>query len=323
MATRLEGRVALITGGTSGIGESTVELFVEEGAKVVVAGRSEEAGKAIVDSLGPSARFCRCDVTREDEIRDAIDFAKSTFGRLDILFNNAGAGTRGGPETVTADQFHYAMDLLVGSVLFGIKYAAPIMKEQQYGRIINNASVAASRTNLGDYLYSAAKAAVVQLTKVAGLELGPFGITVNTIPPAPSPRRSSTAAPAPPASSNPATTRARCASSRATSPGLLPCTATATRATSPTLRSTSPATRAPSSTATTSSSMAAWSPVRPRSTNRPPCSRVAATFFTSLRCGPAKVAPPRAEVHFRLSPEKEDFCRCISRFAFAFSSSLP
>ncbi|HEY7270243.1 MAG TPA: SDR family oxidoreductase [Dehalococcoidia bacterium] len=183
MGKRLEGRTALITGGTSGIGEATVELFVEEGAQVVVAGRSEDAGKAIVARLGPNARFCRCDVTNGNEIRDAIDFAKSTFGRLDILFNNAGAGTRGGPETVTADQFHYAMDLLVGSVLFGIKYAAPIMKEQQHGRIINNASVAASRTNLGDYLYSGAKAAVVQMTKVAGLQLGPFGITVNTISP--------------------------------------------------------------------------------------------------------------------------------------------
>lgn len=183
MANRLEGRVALITGGTSGIGEATVELFIEEGAKVVLAGRSQEAGKAIAARLGPNARFCRCDVTREDDIRDAIEFTRSTFGRLDILFNNAGAGTRGGPETVTLDDFHYAMDLLVGSVLFGIKYAAPIMKEQQHGRIINNASVAASRTNLGDYLYSGAKAAVVQMTKVAGLELGPYGITVNTISP--------------------------------------------------------------------------------------------------------------------------------------------
>jgi NAD(P)-dependent dehydrogenase (short-subunit alcohol dehydrogenase family) len=183
VGNRLEGRVAVITGGTSGIGEATVELFAQEGAKVVIAGRSEDAGEAIAARLGPGAVFKRCDVTREDDIRDTIEFARSTFGRLDILFNNAGAGTRGGVETVTTEQFRHAMDLLVGSVVFGIKHAAPIMKEQEYGRIINNASVAASRTNLGDYLYSAAKAAILQITRVAGLELGPFGVTVNSISP--------------------------------------------------------------------------------------------------------------------------------------------
>jgi NAD(P)-dependent dehydrogenase (short-subunit alcohol dehydrogenase family) len=183
VGNRLEGRVALITGGTSGIGEATVELFVEEGCKVVLSGRSVETGEAIAARMGGNARFFRADVTREDDIRDAVEFTRSTFGQVDILFNNAGASTGGGPKTVTADQFHHAMDLLVGSVLFGIKYAAPIMKEQKYGRIISNASVAASRTNLGDYLYSGAKAAVVQMTKVAGLELGPHGITVNTISP--------------------------------------------------------------------------------------------------------------------------------------------
>jgi NAD(P)-dependent dehydrogenase (short-subunit alcohol dehydrogenase family) len=183
MTKRLEGRVALITGGTSGIGEATVELFAAEGARVAFCGRSAEAGEGIASRLGPNVRFVRADVTREDDIRDSVDFARSTFGRLDILFNNAGGPTGGTPETVTQDQFRHAMDLLVGSVVFGIKYAAPIMKEQGGGRIINNSSIAALRTNAGQYLYSAAKAAVTQITKVAGVELGKYGITVNCVSP--------------------------------------------------------------------------------------------------------------------------------------------
>ncbi len=112
-----------------------------------------------------------------------MDFATSTFGRLDILFNNAGAGSAAASRRVTQEDFDRAFQLLVGGVVFGIKHAAPVMKEQRFGRIINNSSVAALRTNLGGYLYSGAKAAVTQITRAAGLELGQFGITVNAISP--------------------------------------------------------------------------------------------------------------------------------------------
>ncbi|HXH20892.1 MAG TPA: SDR family oxidoreductase [Dehalococcoidia bacterium] len=183
MTGRLAGRVALITGGTSGIGEATVERFLEEGARVVFTGRSVESGEAIAARLGPDARYFRADVTREDDIRASVEFTTSTFGRLDILFNNAGGPTGGTPEIVTWEQFEHAMALLVGSVVFGIKHAIPVMKAQQHGRIINNSSIAALRTNTGQYLYSAAKAAVTQLTKVAGMELGKYGITVNCVSP--------------------------------------------------------------------------------------------------------------------------------------------
>lgn len=183
MTGRLEGKVALISGGTSGIGRVTVERFVEEGACVVLNGRSEEDGRAIASNLGERARYLRADVTREEDIAGSIEFARSTFGRLDILFNNAGASTGGTIETVTQEQFRYAMDLLVGSVVFGIKHAAPIMREQQYGRIINNSSVAATRGHMGGYLYSGAKAAVTQITRIAGMELGRHGITVNAVSP--------------------------------------------------------------------------------------------------------------------------------------------
>jgi NAD(P)-dependent dehydrogenase (short-subunit alcohol dehydrogenase family) len=183
MAGRLTGKVALITGGTSGIGEATVELFVSEGAKVMIAGRNAEKGEAMVSALGASTRFVQTDVTREAEIKAAVDATVDAFGRLDCLFNNAGGPTRGEAATLTQQDFAYAMDLLLGSVLFGIKHAAPIMKRQGRGAIINNSSVAALRTHMGGYLYSIAKAGVTRATQMAGMELGQYGVSVNCISP--------------------------------------------------------------------------------------------------------------------------------------------
>ena len=183
MAGRLDGKVALITGGTSGIGESSVELFVREGARVVFTGRNAERGQAIAARLGESARFVQGDVLREEDIKRAVDETVGAFGRLDALFNNAGGPTPGGVDDVTMDQFRYAMDLLVGSVVFGIRHAAPVMVAQGRGAIINNSSVAALRTDLGGYLYSIAKAGVRHATRLAGRELGRHGVTVNSIAP--------------------------------------------------------------------------------------------------------------------------------------------
>jgi len=183
MGDRLRGKVAVITGGTSGIGEATVELFVREGAKVIFTGRNAKKGAEMVQRIGDGALYVQSDVMRESDIKHAIDTATDTFGRLDILFNNAGGPTRGTTEDVTVDDFRHAMDLLVGSVVFGIKHAAPIMKARGCGAIINNTSVAALRSNYGGGLYSAAKAAVRQLTKTIGMELAPYGVTVNSIAP--------------------------------------------------------------------------------------------------------------------------------------------
>ena len=180
---RLDGKVAVITGGTSGIGESTLKRFVEEGARVVFCGRSVEAGERLAGELGKSAVFVEADVTREADIIRTINTATEQFGRLDILFNNAGGSTPGGIETVTVEQFHHAMDLLLGSVLLGIKYAVPAMRAQKWGRIINNSSVNGIRVSSGDWLYGAAKAAVTHVTKVAGIRLAPDGITVNAVSP--------------------------------------------------------------------------------------------------------------------------------------------
>lgn len=183
MSGRLEGNITIITGGTSGIGEATAEVFAAEGAKVIIAGRSEEKGARIAKRLGAGVIYQRTDVTQEEDIKALIDLAVSRFGRLDCLFNNAGGPDRGTLETVTPDDFTYSMNLLLGSVVFGIKHAAAVMKPQGSGCIINNASIAAIRTGQGGYLYSAAKAGVNHITKVAGVQLGPHGIRVNSIAP--------------------------------------------------------------------------------------------------------------------------------------------
>jgi NAD(P)-dependent dehydrogenase (short-subunit alcohol dehydrogenase family) len=183
MPGRLDQKITIITGGTSGIGEATAEVFAAEGAKVIIAGRSERKGEAIAARLGENVLYQRTDVTREEDIRALIDMAVTRFGRLDCLFNNAGGPDRGTLETVTTEDFKYSMTLLLGSVVFGIKYATPVMKAQGSGCIINNSSIAAIRTGQGGYLYSAAKAAVTHLTKVAGVQLGSYGIRVNCISP--------------------------------------------------------------------------------------------------------------------------------------------
>ena len=141
MSGRLQGKTALITGGTSGIGEASVEAFVAEGAQVVIAARNAEKGAQMVARLGPATRFVQTDVSREDEIKRAVDATVDAFGRLDCLFNNAGGPAPGTLETVTPQEFSYAMGLLLGSVVFGMRHAAPVMKAQGRGAIINNSSV--------------------------------------------------------------------------------------------------------------------------------------------------------------------------------------
>lgn len=180
---RLQGKVALITGGTSGIGEATVELFVAEGAHVVFTGRDAERGGSLAARLGGAARFVAGDVTDEEHLAEAVEVAVRSWGRLDVLFNNAGGPAAGDLETLTRADFTYAMDLLLGSVLFGTKHAAPVMKRQGGGAIINNSSVAGFRTHAGQYLYSIAKAGVAHATRLAALDLARFGIRVNAISP--------------------------------------------------------------------------------------------------------------------------------------------
>jgi NAD(P)-dependent dehydrogenase (short-subunit alcohol dehydrogenase family) len=182
---RLDGKVAVITGATSGIGRRTAERFVEEGARVVLAGRREPEGRAIARALGERADFLRTDVAREDDVRTLIAFAVDKHGRLDCLFNNAGCpGPVGGIETVPLAEAERMMAVVFGGVLLGMKHAAPIMMRQGSGSIINNGSVAGSRAGYSSSMvYGAGKAAVIQLTKVAAMQLAERKVRVNCISP--------------------------------------------------------------------------------------------------------------------------------------------
>jgi NAD(P)-dependent dehydrogenase (short-subunit alcohol dehydrogenase family) len=183
MSGRLAGKVAAITGATSGIGQATARRFVSEGAHVVIAGRTEDKGERLAAELGTSAVYVRADVRHEADVAAVVDTAVERFGQLDCLFNNAGAPVLDTPETVTEGGFDDAMRLLLGSVVFGIKHAARVMKPAQAGSVINNSSIAAHRSNQGGYLYSAAKAAVSHITHLAGVDLGPYNVRVNAISP--------------------------------------------------------------------------------------------------------------------------------------------
>jgi NAD(P)-dependent dehydrogenase (short-subunit alcohol dehydrogenase family) len=182
MTERLKGKVAIITGATSGIGAETARVFAHHGAQLVLAGRTVDKGEALARELGDAAIFQRADVMQEADVAALVDAAVTRFGRLDCLFNNAGGPDRGTLETVTEADFDYSLKLLLGSVVFGIKHATRAMKEQG-GSIINNSSIAAHRTGQGGYLYAAAKAAVSHVTVLAGNELGRYGIRVNAISP--------------------------------------------------------------------------------------------------------------------------------------------
>ena len=180
----LEGKVALITGGASGIGESAARLFVAEGAKVVIADMQRERGAALADELGEAAVFRQVEVRQEAEVKAAVDLAIETWGRLDCMFNNAGFGGVLGPiEGIPADDFDLTMDVLVRGVFLGMKHAVPVMKKQGGGSIINTGSIAGVTAGRGPVIYSAAKAAVVHLSKVTAMELGEHFVRVNCLCP--------------------------------------------------------------------------------------------------------------------------------------------
>ena len=178
----LQGKVAVITGATSGIGARTAEVFIAHGARVVIAGRRQGRGETFERKLGDAASFIRTDVSIEADVKAMIDHAVDRFGRLDCLMNNAG---RSSPFVSIADadleQFNAVLAVHLCAVLAGMKYAARVMAGT--GSIINVASVNGIRAGLGGHYYSAAKAASVHLTRCAAMELGEKGIRVNSISP--------------------------------------------------------------------------------------------------------------------------------------------
>jgi NAD(P)-dependent dehydrogenase (short-subunit alcohol dehydrogenase family) len=180
----LEGKVAVITGSTSGIGARTAQVFVAQGAKVVIVGRRQDRGEQLARKLGDAASFVHADVSFEADVKAVTDHAIDRFGRLDCLMNNAGRGSQyAAIADVDLEQFDAVIAVHLRAVLAGMKYAARVMAAQGTGSIINVASVNGFRAGLGGHYYSAAKAASIHLTRCAAMELGEKGIRVNSISP--------------------------------------------------------------------------------------------------------------------------------------------
>jgi NAD(P)-dependent dehydrogenase (short-subunit alcohol dehydrogenase family) len=174
----------LITGAASGIGRATADLFVREGAHVVAADIQDDKGARMVEEHGKALRYVRCDVMQEADIRNAVDETIRTFGRIDTLFNNAGApGPNETADAITRQSFDEVMHMHVLAAMLGMKHAVPHMRAIGGGSIMSTASIAGMQNGFGPILYSVAKAAIVHMTRLAAAQLGPSYIRVNCICP--------------------------------------------------------------------------------------------------------------------------------------------
>ena len=187
---RLAEKVAIITGGGSGIGRATVLRFLDEGAKVVLADYNEKTGKEVVNEaikkgFEDNVRFIKTDVSQERDVVAMVQCANDIFGSLDVLFNNAGVGGAIGPVwELDTEDWDYTFDVLVKGVFLGIKHGAKMLRQQgRGGTIINTASIAGMSGGCGPLSYSAAKASVINLTRSASVQLAPDRIRVNAICP--------------------------------------------------------------------------------------------------------------------------------------------
>ena len=185
---RFESKVVLVLGGNSGIGRAAAEAFAREGAKVVVSGRREDQGVAVVQGIqkaGGTARFIRADIAKEGDVKAAIDGAVKEFGRLDVLFNNAGIEGKNAPITDlgTAD-FDQTFEVNVRGTWLAMKHALPHLA-RTHGTVINNSSVVGEIGLPNTSIYSASKGAVNALTRTAAMEFIPQGVRVNAVAPGP------------------------------------------------------------------------------------------------------------------------------------------
>jgi NAD(P)-dependent dehydrogenase (short-subunit alcohol dehydrogenase family) len=186
LSKELAGKVAVITGGASGIGRATVELFAAEGAKVVIADVADAAGEAIAKSLGESVVYQHTDVSEPAAMQALVDTAVTRFGGLDVMFNNAGISTKAYPSFVDdeLDDFDRVMRVNVLGPMLGTRNAARIMKARGLGGVIlNNASIAGTLAGIGMMTYRASKAALIQFSKSSAIDLAQHGIRVNCIVP--------------------------------------------------------------------------------------------------------------------------------------------
>lgn len=181
---RITDKVAVITGGASGIGAAAAEKLLGEGAYVVLGDIQEQAGADMVAVLGDRSRFKVCDVTKEEQVEALVQSAVDEFGRIDVMFNNAGiVGALGPLESTTAEEWQFTLDILLNGVFYGMKHASKHMKQARSGSIISMSSVAGVTGGLGPHAYAAAKHAVVGITRNLAAEVCSFGVRVNCIAP--------------------------------------------------------------------------------------------------------------------------------------------
>ncbi|OMO82445.1 Short-chain dehydrogenase/reductase SDR [Corchorus capsularis] len=183
---RLQNKVAIITGGASGIGASTARVFHGNGAKVVIADIQDNKGKSLAEELGPNASFIHCDVSNENDVRNLVDSTTAKQGKLDIMYNNA--GILGSTMSSIPDKTKFEIDQVIGvnlvGSMFGAKHAARVMMSQRNGCILFTASVCTAISGLlASNAYVASKYGILGLTKNLAAELGPYGIRVNCVSP--------------------------------------------------------------------------------------------------------------------------------------------
>ncbi|KAL7112768.1 hypothetical protein ACP275_04G022400 [Erythranthe tilingii] len=185
MSRKLEGKVALITGAASGIGKETAIKFINNGAKVILADIQKDNGSQTARDLGPNAAFIPCDVTNESEISAAVDFAVSTHGQLDIMYNNAGIPCQTPPSIVDLDlsTFDRIMAVNLRGTVAGIKHAARVMIPRRRGVILCTASVTGIVGGLSQHTYSVSKSAVIGAVRSASSEMCRHGIRINCVSP--------------------------------------------------------------------------------------------------------------------------------------------
>lgn len=184
--SRLDGKVALITGGARGMGASEAQLFLDEGAKVIITDILDDAGKDTAKRLSPDGSRCiylHHDVTKESDWETVLKDALAAFGQIDVLVNNAGIFERGTVMDTSLADFERTMSINVTGVFLGMKTVAPHMVQRQNGSIINISSVAGLNGTPGFLAYGASKWAVRGMTKGVAKELAPFGVRVNSIHP--------------------------------------------------------------------------------------------------------------------------------------------